>query len=362
MSRRAPQIGVTPEGGLGMPWLEGLLAPALALKGHALLLHGPAGSDQLQAALLLAQAWLCEVPQGARKPCGRCASCQQVRQRSHPDLHILVAEADQVAWGWLPDDHPLLRSTAKPSRQLRVDQVRAASAWAASTSARGQGKALVLHPAESLNETSANALLKTLEEPQPGMRMLLSCSDPARMLPTLLSRCQRLPVPLPAPDEAARWLTGQGVSEAPALLVAAGGSPQAALELAEAGVTPATLQALPRAVAAGLAAPLSGQALPRAVDLLLRLCHDALAVAAGGAPRFFALADLVPGADLPLLLDWQRTLMQTARHADHPVNTAWRVESLVAAGARAWHGAHKAAAGSSATGRRPGAMPLNSGR
>ena len=69
-------------------------------RGHAVLIHGPQGIGQWQLSLTLAQAWLCEGAQGARRPCGSCASCRLVQARSHPDLLVLIPEALQAPLGW----------------------------------------------------------------------------------------------------------------------------------------------------------------------------------------------------------------------------------------------------------------------
>jgi DNA polymerase-3 subunit delta' len=78
-----------------LPWLaEPLQALRDGNRGHALILHGGAGSGQLELALRLAQAWLCEQGPG---PCDACPSCHLAIARSHPDLRVVMPEAVQVA-------------------------------------------------------------------------------------------------------------------------------------------------------------------------------------------------------------------------------------------------------------------------
>ena len=100
-------------------------------------------------------------------PCGRCGSCRLVQSHLHPDLTVLLPETLRREHAWpLPDDKTDGDdSKRKPSRQIRIDEVRLLIERCTRTSARGQGKAGLLHPAEALNLQSANALLKTLEEP-----------------------------------------------------------------------------------------------------------------------------------------------------------------------------------------------------
>ncbi len=215
------------DGALPLPWLEAPLAQALqSQRGHALLLHAAPGVGAMEFALVLAQAWLCEVD-GPRKPCGRCGSCRLIQSHVHPDLRVLLPETLRRQHGWaLADDKADSDdSKKKPSKQIKIDEVRGVVDWVFKTSARGQGKVAVVHPAEALNLQSANALLKTLEEPPPGTRLLLTAADPAVLLPTVRSRCQHMS--LAAPDVAigAAWLAGQGVKSPELLLAACSGRP-----------------------------------------------------------------------------------------------------------------------------------------
>ncbi|OGB00353.1 MAG: DNA polymerase III subunit delta' [Burkholderiales bacterium RIFCSPHIGHO2_12_FULL_69_20] len=334
------QIGVAADGRLPLPWLGETLAASAALAGaHALLIHGPAGAGHLEFSLLLAQATLCEAPGAARsgQPCGRCASCHLVATRVHPDLLLVLPDALRVQLGWVDDeDSKLTKADAKPSRDIRVEQVRQAIAWSQQTSGRGRGKVMVLHPADALNGPAANALLKTLEEPPGAMRLLLTSADPERLLPTVRSRCQRLPLGLPPPAQAEAWLREQGLAEPAALLALAGGSPLEALAWAREGMGPALLAELPRRVAAGDASPLAGRGIPRVVELLLKLAHDAQVLAAGGAPRFFAAQHLPAGADPAALRVWQQALLRAARHDEHPWNAGLLIESLVTQATAVW--------------------------
>ena len=282
------RLGTDEPGRLPLPWLDTPMAQARALaRAHALLLAGPAGAGHLELAGLLAQAHLCESP--AQAPCGRCGSCHLVRQRAHPDLLAVVPEAVRLRLGWVGDDEAAPKSDAKPSRDIRIEQVRNAIDWSHQTSGRGRGKVLLFHPADALNGPSANALLKTLEEPPAGLRLLLTSTDPERLLPTIRSRCQRVRLALPADDVSLGWLAAQQLSadDARALLAAAGGSPLEALDLAGEGIDAAWLAALPQRIAGGDASMLAGRPLPRAIDLMLKLTHDLQALAAGGTPRFF---------------------------------------------------------------------------
>ncbi len=328
------------DGRLALPWIEAPLRQALQQqRAHALLLQAPDGVGALEFMLTLAQAWLCESADAA-PPCGHCGSCRLLQSGTHPDLHLLLPEAMRPALGWAAqaEDDPGDGGKArrKPSRQIRIGEVRAAIDWVVQTSSRGRAKVLLLHPAEAMNLQAASALLKTLEEPPGQARLLLSTADEARLLPTLRSRCQRIRLAGPLAEQATAWLAEQGVRDAPVLLAAAGGAPLAARELAAAGIDAAAWLALPRAVARGQDAALAGWPVPRALDALQKVCHDALVQALGGEPRYFVSQPLPPGARPERLSAWAKTLARVARHDEHPWNDGLLIEALVSEGRACW--------------------------
>lgn len=325
-----------------LPWLAAPLARALASqRGHALLVQGSEGIGALPFTLTLAQAWLCEqAAPGAlpHAPCGRCGSCHLIGAHLHPDLFVLLPETlrRQHAWPLRDDKADADDGKRKPSKQLRIDEVRALIDWTTRTSARGRGKVAVLHPAQALNLQAANALLKTLEEPPPNTRLLLSCADPARLLPTVRSRCQVFQLPNPDDTVAAAWLAEQGVAQADVLLTACSGRPLDVLAWAQAGVDAAAWTALPRAVASGQGGALTAWPVPLALDALLKLCHDATALAHGASPRYFPAAAMPEGRAAPSALHaWAAELARVVRHAEHPWNEALLEDSLVAQAQRA---------------------------
>jgi DNA polymerase-3 subunit delta' len=326
------------DGRVPLPWLQVPLRDALAQqRSHALLVQAAPGFGALEFIATLAQAWLCEDTAGPR-PCGRCGSCHLVRSRTHPDLRVLMPEALRVSLGWgdTGDEGEASRTKKKPSRQIRIDEVRSAIDWVVQSSSRGRAKVMLLHPAEAMNLQAASALLKTLEEPPGQARLLLSTRDAALLLPTLRSRCQHIGLPSPGREDAIGWLGEQGVADAAPLLAAAGGAPLAALAMSKSGIDAAAWASLPQAVAQGQSAALAGWPVAQAVEVLQKLCHDAMVRTAGGEPRYFAAASLPDGADLARLTAWARTLGRVARHDEHPWNEALLVEALVAEGRTCW--------------------------
>lgn len=332
---------VGPDGQLPLPWLAAPLQAALAQqRGHALLVQGHEGVGALPFVLTLAQAWLCEnrtAPLLPTAPCGHCGSCKLVQNRLHPDLQVLMPEVlrRRHEWPLVDDKADSEDSKKKPSKQIRIDEVRGVIDWVFKTSARGRGKVVVLHPAEALNVQSANALLKTLEEPPAGTRIVLSTADAAWLLPTVRSRCQAVRLPGPAPAEALAWLQAQGVDGADVLLAACSGRPLEAAEWYAAGARAEQWQALPAALARGSAGTLQGWPLPRTLDALHKLCHDAMALASGATPRYFPAGSVQAGGNLQALSAWSRELDRVARHDEHPYFEGVMLDALVAAASRA---------------------------
>lgn len=314
-----------------LPWLAAPLAQwATPPRGHAWLLHGAAGDGALALALHLAQAWLCDNRQPGG-PCGACPSCHLTQTALHPDLLLLAPEAHLA-------EHPALAAwrsredapdgKRKPSRDIKVDAVRQAIDWSHASASRGQGKVMLLFPADAMNAVAGNALLKTLEEPPAGVRLLLVTDDPERLLPTLRSRCQRWRLAGPDAATATAWLQAQGVAEPQVLLAAAGGLPLTAQALAAGGLDAAGWRALPRQVMQGAGLP--DLPPPQWVAVLLKLCHDAMAVAAGAPPRYFPPGSVPQAANLARLDAWRGALLAVAAHAEHPWHAPLLTERLLA--------------------------------
>jgi DNA polymerase-3 subunit delta' len=317
-----------------LPWLEAPLQQAMRRRAHALLVHGPAGVGQYEFGFELAKALLCEAAgEGAHRPCGRCMSCHLMDTHGHPDFRLLLPEALREPLGWPEEER---KKDTKPSKWIRIEEVRYAIDWSHQSVSRGVAKVLLIHPATAMQEASANALLKTLEEPAPQVRLLLTATDPELLLPTIRSRCQRLELPLPAREAALAWLQERGVAQPAVLLDATGGRPLEALALAGEGVDAAAWAALPLRLRQGDVTAVAQWPLPRLLETLLKLCHDLMAVAAGGAPRYFPADALPPGAALPALAEWSRELTQLSRHDEHPWNGPLLAESLVAQVAALW--------------------------
>jgi DNA polymerase-3 subunit delta' len=196
---------------------------------HALLIHEAPGTGGEWLAGWAAALVLCE--RGKTAPCLECTACRRVAAATHPDVNWLRPQEE--------------------SRQIRIEQVRELSAELALTSHGGGYKVGIISPADALNRFAANALLKTLEEPPARTLLILVASEPSRLPPTVLSRCQRLRIRAPERAESVAWLSAvRGKADWEAALDTVGEAPMQIVqadpaELASVGAdTRTTLDAL----------------------------------------------------------------------------------------------------------------------
>ena len=189
--------------------------------GHALLLAGPPDLGKREVAETLAMRLLCTQPRADGLPCGACRGCRLAPAQTH-GLSTTQLHPDMQRVGLEPNDKgDKLRS------EITVDQVRRLGQWFSLTSQFGGAQVALIDPADAMNTASANALLKTLEEPAPGRYLLLVSSRPGRLPATIRSRCQRLEFRVPAVEPARDWLAAQGFDRkrVDAALDAARGNP-----------------------------------------------------------------------------------------------------------------------------------------
>jgi DNA polymerase-3 subunit delta' len=202
---------------------------------HAILFHGAAGIGKADFIEQFAQALLCESALPDGHACGHCASCGWFAQQNHPDYRRIRPEAmeDEVADG--EEGAEDKKKSKTPSKEIKIEQIRSLADFMNISTHRQGLRVVVLYPAEALNMPASNALLKTLEEPPPGTVFLVSSNSLDRVLPTILSRCRKFAMPMPAHAEALAWLKEQGVPDADSWLREQGGSPLAAMAQAETG-------------------------------------------------------------------------------------------------------------------------------
>jgi DNA polymerase-3 subunit delta' len=209
------------------PWNQPILdafRKRLERLPHALLVHGPRGVGKLALAERLAQLLLCEAPDQARRPCGACDACRWFAAGNHPDYRRVEPE---IYWKEPPEE-----KDRKPSRVIKIEQVRELADFLNLKSHRAGLRVTLLQPMDDIQLAAVSALLKSLEEPPPGAVFILVAHRPALLPATIRSRCVALPVPVPPRDAALNWLAGEGVKGADRWLAYAGGAPLDALKYA----------------------------------------------------------------------------------------------------------------------------------
>jgi DNA polymerase-3 subunit delta' len=202
---------------------------------------------------------------------------------------------------------------------------------------------VLLHPVEALNQAAGNALLKVLEEPPTGVAFLLVCTHIDRLLPTIVSRCQRWPMRAPTTADANTWLISQGLNEdtATAALAYAGGAPLAALEFAQnEHIAPSNRRLMLDQLAAGarcdvFACAETLQKIPKSLVLgwLQRWLYDLAVINATGQPRYYpnatnTLKHCSQTLDSLRLVEYMRTVNLQRAIENHPVNPRLFFEEL----------------------------------
>jgi len=158
---------------------------------HGMLFVGPDGVGRERTARALARGLLCELRGTAAEVlpfgCASCRACRRVDSGSHPDLHVVMSEAEGVARGIAQPE-----GKARPSADIKIDAVRELGQRLLQRPYEGKASVAIIVDAHRLNEKAQNALLKVLEEPAPTTVLLLLVPGVRAVLPTISSRCLRL--------------------------------------------------------------------------------------------------------------------------------------------------------------------------
>jgi DNA polymerase-3 subunit delta' len=152
----------------------------------AMLFTGEEGIGKKLFALEVARALNCRTPKD-HEACGVCSSCVRIRKLNYPTRDD-ADEWTQIIW----TDHPDVGLVVAPKRVLRVEQMRQIEKEANFRPFEGKARVFLIDEADKLNDASANALLKVLEEPPRTSHLILITARPAMLLPTILSRCQMI--------------------------------------------------------------------------------------------------------------------------------------------------------------------------
>lgn len=183
---------------------------------HAYLFCGPRSVGKVTVALRFAMALNCETAGDA--PCGDCRACRFIAEGKHPDVETLTL-------GGVCDE-PEHDHSREANRDIRICQVRRLQRVATLAPFEGKHRVAIVDPADRMNEATANAFLKTLEEPPARLVMILVTDREEALLPTVRSRLRRVAfraVPAAVIVEALERRSGVDRERAVALARAAGG-------------------------------------------------------------------------------------------------------------------------------------------
>lgn len=202
---------------LPYPWHKGLWQSFIQLIDnqrlpHALILNGLEGVGAENLAYKLAYRMLCNnIDNGVA--CGQCSGCLTLQAGSHPDFYMLQPQ--------------------EKSKFIKVDQIRSLCESVAKTSQQGGWKVAIIFPAEAMNIAASNALLKSLEEPEPNTLIILVSSRLSAISMTIRSRCRIESLPIPSTEITQPWLSDRVEDKQfniPELLDIANGKPLLALD------------------------------------------------------------------------------------------------------------------------------------
>lgn len=159
---------------------------------HAYLFIGPEGSGKATTALAIAGALNCLEAPG--QGCDTCSSCIKVQHGIHPDVHILGTRTSHLLVEQAKHLQALgMENVSEPTNaSILIEQVRELESRLDLPPHEGRYRVVIIDGADLLGESSANALLKSLEEPRDKTIFILVSSNAHRLLPTIISRCQRL--------------------------------------------------------------------------------------------------------------------------------------------------------------------------
>jgi len=181
---------------------------------HAYLFTGPKEVGKRSLALRFAMAINCSATTPEDKPCGKCLNCRQIQHMQHADLFVVQAESE--------------------GQVLKVEQIRELQHQLSLAPYQSNFRIGLLLRMEEANESAQNALLKTLEEPNDKVILLLTANMVENLLPTIPSRCEIISLrPLPITQLAAELQTREDIDIEKAKLLAhiSGGRPGFALQL-----------------------------------------------------------------------------------------------------------------------------------
>jgi DNA polymerase-3 subunit delta' len=208
IGKLVPETTLSWQNLLGQERVKEMLGTAFAAGtlGHAYLFSGEEGVGKFEAAFELALALLCTG--GAGAPCRTCASCQKALRNAHPDFHVIVPVAldkehkasdgklSPAGWDFLSQnvreriEAPYRRPSHAGVPAIPVEWIKEVNHAILRGAVEGSRTVAIIAGVDLMNKESANAMLKTLEEPPKNTLIILTTNMPQSILPTIASRCQ----------------------------------------------------------------------------------------------------------------------------------------------------------------------------
>jgi DNA polymerase-3 subunit delta' len=328
-----------------LPWHESVWDDVVRASqaGGGVLLFGPSGHGKRFLGRRLAQSLLCEHHLPGQHPCGHCQGCLLFNSGQHPDFIEIVPEA-------LVDDFVRLRreddesddKEKKASKEIRIKDIRNLARMTTLTAHRGGKRVVLIWPADEMNLESANAILKTLEEPGQGLCFVLVASHPAKLIPTVRSRVKSVDCGAASSVQASLWLASRGVADSAKALGLGVGAPLKALFLFEQAAKDDSVALREQCLEWLLQAALSGikerpvgleaLGLPQWLQTVLLLGYEMMRVKQGRPPLHLHWIEpqlkkvrLAGDTALPAYLE---TCIDFMPVATHPLNLRMQLDDL----------------------------------
>lgn len=318
------------------PWLSAVLnqlTQQSSNKNNPILLAGHDAKALLQVAFKFLANVLCEEP-GASEACGYCAACQLLKSKNHPDVYFLFPQQELLEH----DLHVSSKMGKKPSQSILIEEIRQCQNFFHTASSRQGKRYVVIYPFDSLNNASANALLKILEEPADNLRFLLIGQQADYLPATITSRCQKLTISQPSFQEQVKWLEQNEAEQAEQLLSLSLLNAYDALQLQYTkDLLDLRLKWVSWLVSADPyqtpAANLDKLGLNVLFELALRVCFDFQCIVVGQQPNQFPWLEStmrwVSRVPREQVNDVYATLQNENKFANHPLNTKLTLDFII---------------------------------
>lgn len=332
------------------PWQQSvwdLIRNKVTTNSHALILNGRKGVGQFEFAHFLAKSLLCEKTIQAQFACGSCMSCKWFEQGIHPNFLRLepeaLAESDteaNQAPGDLKPHSEDKNAKKKLSQMITIDQIRSLDQFLYLSGHQSGQKIILIHPADCMNLSAANAMLKKIEEPPPQVLFLLVTDRLQSLLSTVVSRCMRITLPQPDKTSVQHWLHQEGIETShidPSWL---GSSPQQIKHYLETGYFEYQLEWIEKISTPKLLNPISladkfqKLELSVIVSWLQKWCYDLVSFQMLGIIHYHrhheeAIKTIVAENDLKQLIYFWKQLIQFQQWSNHSLNARLFIEEIL---------------------------------